>query len=132
MKPCLSVLLFGVVAATFATTAASTETAAERVAGVYPMDCAKWKDKARCATLNHDIKACKDKTDDDWLECMHLPAPPIAKFTLPKPRDCSKAHNEKLCKAYNDALEACKDTRTRAEHRTCVADQLQTSASKNN
>jgi hypothetical protein len=131
MKPYLPLLLAGTMAATFATTAMPTGTAAAKGAGVYPMDCAKWKDKARCATLNQNIKACKDKTDDDWLECMHLPAP-IAKFTLPKPRDCSKAHNEQLCEAYNEALEACKDKHTRAEHRKCVAGQLQTSATKKN
>jgi hypothetical protein len=131
MKLYRSILLAGIIAATFATTAVPVGTAAEKGARVYPMDCAKWKDKARCATLNQNIKACKDKTDDDWLECMHLPTP-IAKFRLPKPRDCSKARNEELCKAYNAALEACKDKLTRAEHRKCVAAQVHISASTKN
>jgi len=133
MKPCLSVLLAGVIAATFATTAAAMPAAAavEQVPGVYPMDCAKWKDKARCAALNRDIKACKDKTDDEWRECMRQPAP-TAKFTPPKPRDCSTARNKERCEAHTGALEACKDKLTRAEHRKCIAGQLQAQAPKKN
>ena len=126
MKPYLSVLFAGVIAATFATTAAAMPSGAvmEKVPGVYPMDCAKWKDKARCAALNQYIEACRDKTDDEWRECMHLPAP-TAKFTPPKPRDCSTARNKAHCEAHTSALDACKGERTRAEHRMCVAGHLQ-------
>ncbi len=131
MKSCFSVLLAGVIAATFAATAMPAGAAAEKGAGAYPMDCAKWKDKARCAALNQDLQACKDKTDDEWRECMHQPAP-IAKFTPPKPRDCSKARDKERCEAHTRALEACKDKGTRAEHRKCMAGQLQESAPKKN
>ena len=126
MKPCLSVLLAGVIAATFATTAAAMPSGAvmDKVPGVFPMDCAKWKDKTRCATFNQYVEACRDKTDDEWRACMHLPAP-TAKFTPPKPRDCSKARNKERCEAHTSALDACRDERTRAEHRKCVDGQLQ-------
>ena len=129
MKPCLTVLLAGAIAATFATAAVAMPASApaEKGSGVYPMDCAKWKDKARCAALNKDIEACKDKTDDAWRECMHQPAP-TAKYHPPKPRDCSKARNKELCEAHTSALEACKDERTRAEHRRCMAGQSQAQA----
>lgn len=133
MKPCLSMLLAGVIAATFAAIAAAmpATATAEQIPGTYPMDCAKWKDQARCAVLNRDIKACKDKTDDAWLECMRLPAPG-ATFAPPKPRDCSTARNKERCEAHASALEACKDRLTRAEHRKCMAGQLQAQAPKKN
>jgi hypothetical protein len=125
MKSSLSVLLAAVTAATFATTAAAMPTgeAAVKGPGAHPMDCAKAKDKARCETLNKDIAACKDKTGDEWRDCMHRPAP-AAKFTPPMPRDCSKARNKERCEAHTSALEACKDKTTRAEHRKCMAVQL--------
>jgi hypothetical protein len=129
MKSYLAVLL-GLIAATLATTAITlSAAAAEPGSGAYPMDCAKWKDKARCEALNQDIQACKDKTDDEWLACMRLPAP-VAKFTAPKPRDCSTARDKERCEAYNSALEACKDKSTRAEHRNCTNEQLQQPAPK--
>lgn len=133
MKPCFSVLIAGMIVATFATTATvmASETVAEKTPGAYPMDCAKWKDKARCAALNRDIQACKDKTDDAWRECMHRPAP-TAKFTPPEPRDCSKARNKEACESHTSALAACKDKLARAEHRKCMAGQLQASASRKN
>ena len=111
MKPCLYAAC-GVIAATFATTATAMPTgaAAEKGPGAYPMDCAKAKDKARCASLNQYIRACKDKTDDEWRECMHQPAP-TAKFTPPKPRDCSNARNKEHCEAHASALEACRTDR---------------------
>ena len=128
MKPCLSVLLAGMIAATFAATATAMPdgTATQKSPGAFPMDCAKWKDKAHCAVLNQNIKACKDKTDDAWRECMNIPAP-SAKFTPPKPRDCSKARNQERCQAHTSALEACKDKTTRTEHRKCMTEQLQAS-----
>ena len=131
MKPGLSMLLAGVIAATFATSAAAVLTVASEGKGpsAYPMDCAKAKDKARCANLNLDIQACKNKTDDEWRECMHRPAP-TAKFDPPKPRDCSKARNRERCEAHTSALEACKDRSTRSEHRKCMADQLPQSEPK--
>jgi hypothetical protein len=124
MKPRLSVLFAGVFAATFATTAIAMPSgaAAEKGPGAYPLDCAKAKDKARCAELNRDIPNCKDKTDEAWRECMRQAAP-TGKFTPPKPRDCSKARNRELCEAHTAALEACKDKSTRAEHRKCMAAQ---------
>jgi len=133
MKLCVSVLIASVVAATFATTANTMPTvaAAEKGPRAYPMDCAKAKDKARCAALNKDIEACKDKTDEEWRECMRLPAP-TAKFTPPKPRDCSKARDKERCEAHASALEACKDKSTRAEHRKCMAGQMQAPSPKNN
>ena len=121
MKPSLSVLL-AVAAAAFATTVAATPAgdAAGKSPGAYPMDCSKWKDKARCESLKKDVEACKDKTDDDWRECMHRAAP-AAKFTPPKPRDCAKAQNVERCEAHNAALESCKQVATKAEHRRCMS-----------
>jgi len=125
MKPCLQLLLAAVSSAAFATTAGAMPTgeAAAKGPSAHPMDCAKAKDQARCASLNKDIEACRDKTGDAWRECMHQPASP-AKFTPPKPRDCSKARNKERCQAHTIALEACKDRTTQAEHRKCMADQL--------
>jgi hypothetical protein len=125
MKISLSTLLLAVIAATLASTVAAAPAgeAAGKGPSAYPMDCTKWKDKARCESLNRDIEACKDKTDDEWRQCMHQPAP-TTKFTPPKPRDCSKARNKELCEAHSSALEACKDKTTRAEHRKCMAEQL--------
>ena len=125
MKSSLATLL----AAAFAATLASigTATAAGEAAGksppAYPMDCTKWKDKARCESLNRDIEACKSKTDDDWRACMRQSVP-TAKFTPPRPRDCSKARNQERCEAHSSALEACKNMTTRTEHRKCMAEQL--------
>jgi len=129
MKSYLSVLLAGVVAAAFTAAAAAATSAAalEKIPGVFPIDCAKWKDKPRCEALNRNIEACREKTDDEWRECMHLPAP-SAKFTPPKPRDCSTASNKARCEAYNSALAGCNDKPTRAEHRKCVDGQLQAQA----
>lgn len=134
MKPSLSVVFAGLVAATFVTTATAMPAgnALEKGPGEYPtMDCAKAKDKARCAALNKSIRACKAKTDDEWLECMY-PSAPTADFTPPRPRDCSKARNKELCEAHARALEACKDKRTRAEHRKCVSGQLQAASFRKN
>lgn len=124
MKPSLSVLFAAVTAATFATTAAAVPTyaAAGKGPGAHPMDCAKAKDKVRCESLNNDIKACKDKTGDEWRECMHRPAP-AASFTPPKPRDCAKARNKERCEAHSTALDTCKDKTTRVEHRKCMSGQ---------
>lgn len=129
MKTFFSMLLAGIIVATFANTAAvlAAGAAAEKGPGARAMDCAKWKDQARCAALNKDIQACRNKTDDEWRECMRQPAP-TAKFTPPKPRDCSKARNKEGCESHGSALEACKDMRTRAEHRKCMAAQSQASA----
>ena len=125
MKPSFSVLLAAVTAATFATIAAAMPSSAAPGKGppAHPMNCAKAKDKARCESLNKDIAACKGKSDDDWRECMHRPAP-TGKFTPPKPRDCAKARNKERCEAHTSALEACKDKTTRVEHRKCMAGQL--------
>ena len=125
MKPCLSALLAGLAAATFATTAAAMPSGAAsgKGPGAHPMDCAKAKDKAHCESLNKDIEACKDKTGDEWRECMHRPAP-AATFAPPKARDCAKARNKERCEAHNTALETCKDKATRVEHRKCMAGQL--------
>jgi hypothetical protein len=125
MKSSLSVLLAAVAAATFATTVAAmpSGSAAGASPGAYPMDCAKWKDKARCESLNKNIEACRDKTDDEWRDCMHHPAT-TGKFTPPRPRDCSKARNKEKCEAHTRALEVCKDKTTRAEHRKCMSEQL--------
>jgi hypothetical protein len=124
MKPSLSVLLAAVTALTFATIAAALPpgTAPVKAPGAHLMDCAKAKDKARCESLNKDIEACKDKTDDEWRDCMHRPAP-AARFTPPKPRDCAKARNKERCEAHTAALEACKDKLTRVEHRRCIKGQ---------
>ena len=124
MKPCLSVLLAGVAAATFVTAAAMPSGAAPaKGPPAHPMDCTKVKDKARCESLNKDIAACKGKTDDEWRACMHRPAP-ATKFTPPKPRDCAKARNKERCEAHTSALEVCKDKTTRVEHRKCMAAQV--------
>ena len=124
MKPSLAVLLAAITAATFATTAAAVPTyaAAGKGPGAHPMDCAKVKDKARCESLNKDIEACKEKTGDEWRECMHRPAP-AANFTPPKPRDCAKARNKERCEAHSTALDTCKDKTTRVEHRKCMSAQ---------
>jgi hypothetical protein len=130
MNTPLSVLLAAVIAATFSTAAAiPTGAGPGKGPGAYPMDCAKAKDKARCESLNKDIEACKDKTGDEWRECMPRPAP-ATKFTPPKPRDCAKARNKERCEAHTGALEACKDKTTRAEHRKCMAGQLPAAAPK--
>ena len=133
MKPCLSVLLAGMIAATFAATvtAMPTGSAPEKGPGAYPMDCAKANDKARCAALNQKIQACKEKTDDEWRACMY-PSVPAVNFTPPKPRDCSEARNKELCNAHAGALKACKDKRTRAEHRECITGQLQAASLNKN
>jgi len=133
MKPSLSVLLAAVIAATFSIAANAMPTGVEAVKGpgARPMDCAKAKDKARCESLNKDIVACRDKTGDDWRNCMHLPAP-AAKVKPPKPRDCAKARNKERCEAHNAALEACRDKTTRAEHRKCMAGQPPAPAAKKN
>lgn len=125
MKPSVSVLLAAVTTATLATAAAAMPTGEGpgKAARSHPMDCAKAKDKARCESLNKDIQACKDKTGDEWRECMHQPAP-TAKFAPPQPRDCSKARSKERCETHTSALEACKDKTTRAEHRKCMAAQL--------
>lgn len=133
MKTCLSLLIAGVIATMFVGVSAAMPAAAtvEQIPGAYPLDCARWKDKARCDVLNREIKVCRDKTDDAWLECMHLSAP-TAKFTPPKPRDCSTARNKERCEEHVRALEACKDKTTRAEHRKCIAGQLQAQVSNKN
>ena len=126
MKSSLSTLLVAAIAATLASTVAAMpagEAAGRKGPRAYPMDCTKWKDKARCESLNRDIEACKAKTDDEWRDCMHQSAP-TTKFTPPKPRDCSKAPNKEPCEAHSSALEACKNKTTRAEHRKCMAEQL--------
>ncbi|OGA49664.1 MAG: hypothetical protein A3G25_10825 [Betaproteobacteria bacterium RIFCSPLOWO2_12_FULL_63_13] len=131
MKPYLPALAAALIAATFSAAAAAMPSGAvmEKMPGTYPMDCAKWKDKARCAALNQAIESCRSKTDDEWRACMHFPAP-TAKFTPPKPRDCSMARNKERCEAHVLALAACKNILTRAEHRKCVAGQLQELATK--
>ncbi len=131
MKPCLSMPLAAITAATFAASAAAMPAGANpgKGPGAHPMDCAKAKDKARCESLNKDIAACKDKAGDEWRECMRLPAP-AAKFTPPKPRDCAKARNKERCETHTSALEACKDKTTRVEHRKCMAAQLPAPAPK--
>lgn len=125
MKASLLAWLTAVIALTFATAATTMPTgaAAEKGAGAFPMDCAKWKDKARCESLNRDIEACKAKTDDEWRDCMRRSAP-TATFIPPKPRDCSKARNKEHCEAHTSALDACKNMTTRTEHRKCMAEQL--------
>lgn len=126
MRIRLPLLLAAAIAATFAAGASAIPTVAavEKTPGAYPLDCGKAKDKARCAELNRKIAACRGKTDDAWRECMDHPAP-AASFTPPAPRDCSQARSMKVCLAHGRALAACKDRRTRAEHRDCVAGQLQ-------
>lgn len=131
MKFSPSVLFAAVAAATFSLSvgAYSIGTGLETKPGAQPMDCAKAKDKARCEALNKDIVACRNKTGDDWRECMHRPAPAV-KVAPPKPRDCAKARNKERCEAHNTALAACKDKETRAEHRKCMAGQLPAPAGK--
>ena len=125
MKVSFPILLAGITAATFAISAAAMPSGTEppKRPSPRPMDCTKAKDKARCESLNKDIEACKDKTGDEWRECMHRPAP-AAKFAPPKARDCTKASNKERCAAHTRALEACADKATRAEHRRCIAGQL--------
>lgn len=126
MKFLLSAVLVVAIATISASTVAAMsagEAAAGKGPRAYPMDCTKWKDKTRCESLNRDIEACKDKTDDEWRDCMHRPAP-TTKFTPPKPRDCSKASNKERCEAHSRALEACKEKTTRPEHRKCMTEQL--------
>jgi hypothetical protein len=124
MKSSLSALLLAAIAATLASTSAMP---AGDAAGIsppaYPVDCTKWKDKARCETLMRGIEACKSKTDDEWRDCMQQSAL-ATKFTPPKPRDCSKARNKERCEAHSSALEACKNKTTRTEHRKCMTEQL--------
>ena len=124
MKFSLSALLLAVIAALVAGTIPATAAAqtAGKGAPASPMDCSKWKDGARCESLNRKVKACRDKIDDAWLDCMGFSAP-AAKFTPPKPRDCSKASNKEGCEAHTRALYACKSKTTRAEHRQCMAEQ---------
>lgn len=129
MKTRLSMMLAVVCAATFAFTAAAQPAGGGpgKGPGARPLDCAKFKDKARCEALNKDIEACRDKVGDDWRRCMHQPLP-SGKYAPPKVRDCSRAHNKELCEAHNVALETCKDRTTRAEHRKCMAAQLPAAA----
>jgi hypothetical protein len=124
MKTPISVLLAAVAAAALSTAAAAMPSGAGpgKGPGAHPMDCAKAKDKARCESLNKDIEACKDKTGDEWRDCMHRPAP-AAKFVLPKPRDCAKARNKERCEAHSTALETCKDKTTRVAHSKCMSGQ---------
>jgi len=131
MKPYFSVLLAGVAAATFAITAAAQPAPAApgKTPGSPQLDCAKWKDKARCESLNKDIEACRDKTDDDWRHCMHH-GTQGAKFSPPKARDCSMSRNKERCEAHAVALGACKDRSTRGEHRKCMAEQIPAQAPK--
>ncbi len=132
MKTFLSILLVGIAAATFAVAAAAKDPAIgvspAEGARVKPMDCAKAKDPVRCEAMNKQIEACRDKTDDAWRECMHLPAP-AAKFTPPKPRDCAKARNKERCEAHTRALKACEEMTTRAAHRKCMSETLPAPAS---
>lgn len=125
MKSLLSAFLRAAIAATLASNVAAMPAgeAAGKGPHAFPMDCTKWKDKARCESLNRDIEACKAKTDDAWRDCMRQSAP-STKFTPPKPRDCSKARNKEYCEAHSRALGACKNRTTRAEHRKCMAEQL--------
>ena len=131
MKHYLSALLAGLLVATFSAPAAAmpSGTVMEEVPGVYPMDCTKWKDKARCAALNRTIEACRNKTDDEWRVCMQFPEA-TGKFTPPKPRDCSTARHKERCEAHVRALAACKDVLTPHEHRQCVAGHMQDLAAK--
>ena len=131
MKSPLSALLVTTIAVTLAGAVAAMPAgeAAGKGPRAYPMDCTKWKDKARCESLNRDIEACKAKTDDAWRDCMRQSAP-TAKFTPPKPRDCSKARNQERCEAHSSALKICDDKTTRSEHRKCMAEQLAASGKK--
>ncbi len=131
MNARLSVFFAGLVAATFSAgvSALPSTTTAKSAASPYPMDCAKWKDQARCAGFNARIAACRDQTDDAWLRCMY-PGQPAASFTPPKPRNCSTAGNRELCETHSAAVEACKDKHTRAEHRGCMAERMQAASVK--
>ncbi len=133
MRVSFPILLAGITAVVFAISAAAMPSGAvpPNRPSPRPMDCAKAKDKAKCEALNKDIEACKDKTGDEWRECMHRPAP-AGKFTPPKPRDCSKARNAERCEAHTKALEACKDKAKRAEHRKCMSEQLPAQEPKKN
>ena len=124
MNPCLSVFLAGVAAALFATAAAGQAAGPNPgvAPGAHPMDCAMAKDKAHCESLNKDIETCKDKTGDEWRDCMHRPAP-AAQFTPPKARDCAKAHNKERCEDHNRKLATCKDKSPKGEHRKCMNQQ---------
>jgi len=127
MKTFLSLLTVAITAAAVVVPAAAQNPAAgvRPAEGIRakPMDCAKAKDRARCEALNKQIEACRDKTDDAWRECMHLP-PSAARFTPPKPRDCTKARNKERCEAHTRALKACEGMATREAHRKCMAEQL--------
>ncbi len=118
----ISILVTGLL---FAAGAAASPATGSK-ASPYPMDCTKWKDAARCAGFNDKIAACRDKTDDAWLQCMY-PAEAAATFNPPKPRDCSHASDKALCESHAAALDACKDKHTRAEHRECMAGRMQAS-----
>lgn len=122
MKYFPSILIAAVSAAAFATSAAAIPTYAT-VPSAQPMDCAKAKDKARCEALNKDIRACRDKTDDEWRDCMRRPLHPAA-FTPPRPRDCANARNKERCEIHRAALQACKGKAMRPEHRRCMSGQL--------
>jgi hypothetical protein len=127
MNLLISILVTGLIAAFPAGAAASPPTGSK--AGAYPMDCAKWKDAGRCAAFNDRIAACRDKTDDAWLQCMY-PNERRATFTPPKAPDCSQASNRELCETHAAVLDACRHKTTRAEYRDCLAARLQTSAFK--
>ena len=125
MKSSISVLLAAVMTTAFVSTADAVPAAGDPGKGsvAHPMDCARAKDKTRCEALNKDIAACKNKTDDEWRECMHRPAP-AAWTAPPRSRDCAKARDKERCEAHNAALDSCKDKTTRAEHRKCMAGML--------
>ena len=128
MKSVISVFLAGIATTIFSVSALAQNPQAGDApanrASRQPMDCAKAKDKARCESLNKKIEVCKDKTDDDWRNCMGH-AGPAAKFSPPKARDCAKARNKERCEAHTVALADCKDMATRTEHRKCMAERLQ-------
>ncbi|TSA10717.1 MAG: hypothetical protein D4R74_14230 [Betaproteobacteria bacterium] len=131
MKSSISVLLAAATTAAFVSTADAVPAYGDpgKSPVAYPMDCARAKDKTRCEALNKDIAACKNKTDDEWRECMRRPAP-AASVAPPKQRDCTKARNQERCEAHNAALDACKDKTTRAAHRKCMAGQLPASGAR--
>lgn len=131
MKTAILTSLTAITAATFSLTAAaySIGPGQEPKPGAQPMDCAKAKDKARCAALNKDIEACRDKIGDEWRGCMHRPAS-AEKVAPPKLRNCAEARNQARCEAHNAALQACQDKDTRAEHRKCMAAQQSAAAGK--
>jgi hypothetical protein len=131
MNPTIRVLLAGAAIATFAINAAAYSIGAgpETKPGPRPIDCTNAKDRVRCESLNQDIEACRDKTDDAWRRCMRQPAP-SARFVPPRLRNCAEARNKERCEAHNVALEACKDKGARTEHRKCMAGQLSAAAAK--